>query len=133
VGIVDTEPAAGTLVQSTLTMSTLRGRVYQTGALHLEQQPAFLYNHVFNPAIACSASPYVLTNVDTARYLLTRLPDAPGPTYLAYTPNGKKLVTAGVDNYCRVFTAGSDDEPVTIDECQENNTAVVAGVREPAE
>ena len=54
--------------------------------------------------------------------------DAPGATYLAYTPNGKKLVTAGVDNYCRVFTTGSDDEPVTIDECQENNTAVVAGV-----
>jgi chromosome transmission fidelity protein 4 len=55
--------------------------------------------------------------------------DAPGATYLAYTPTGKKLVTAGVDNYCRVFTTGSDDEPVTIDECQENNTAVVAGVR----
>ena len=55
--------------------------------------------------------------------------DAPGATYLAYTPNGKKLVTAGVDNYCRVFTTGSDDEPVTVDECQENNTAVVAGVR----
>ncbi|RMZ67049.1 Minichromosome loss 1 [Pyrenophora seminiperda CCB06] len=38
-----------------------------------------------------------------------------------------KLITAGVDNYCRVFTTGSDDEPITIDDCQENNTAVVAG------
>jgi hypothetical protein len=55
--------------------------------------------------------------------------DAPGATYLAYTPDGKKLVTAGVDNYCRVFSSGSDDEPVTVDNCQEDNTAVVAGVR----
>lgn len=55
--------------------------------------------------------------------------DAPGATYLAYTPNGKKLITAGVDNYCRIFTTGSDDEPVTVDDCQESNTAVVAGVR----
>ncbi|KAL6705386.1 DNA polymerase alpha accessory factor Mcl1 [Coniothyrium glycines] len=52
---------------------------------------------------------------------------APGPTYLAYTPNGKRLVTAGVDNFCRVFTTGSDDEPVTIDDCQESSAAVVAG------
>jgi chromosome transmission fidelity protein 4 len=59
---------------------------------------------------------------------LTGRPDAPGATYLAYTPNGKKLVTAGVDNYCRVFSTGSDDEPITVDNCQEDNTAVVAGV-----
>ncbi|EOA88525.1 DNA polymerase alpha accessory factor Mcl1 [Exserohilum turcicum] len=59
--------------------------------------------------------------------LRARQAHAPGATYLAYTPNGKKLVTAGVDNYCRVFSTGSDDEPVTVDECQENNTAVVAG------
>jgi hypothetical protein len=60
---------------------------------------------------------------------LTAPTDAPGATYLAYTPNGKKLITAGVDNYCRVFSTGSDDEPVTVDNCQEDNTAVVAGVR----
>ncbi|KAF2854959.1 DNA polymerase alpha accessory factor Mcl1 [Plenodomus tracheiphilus IPT5] len=59
--------------------------------------------------------------------LRARQAHAPGATYLAYTPNGKKLVTAGVDNYCRVFSTGSDDEPVTVDDCQENNTAVVAG------
>ncbi|KAF2028597.1 WD40 repeat-like protein [Setomelanomma holmii] len=52
---------------------------------------------------------------------------APGATYLAYTPNGKKLITAGVDNYCRIFSTGSDDEPVTVDNCQEDNTAIVAG------
>jgi hypothetical protein len=54
--------------------------------------------------------------------------DAPGATYLTYTPDGKKLITAGVDNYCRIFTTGSDDEPVTLDDCQENNAAIVAGV-----
>ncbi|KAF7679416.1 dna polymerase alpha accessory factor mcl1 [Alternaria burnsii] len=63
----------------------------------------------------------------TTQRLRARQAHAPGATYLAYTPNGKKLVTAGVDNYCRVFTTGSDDEPITVDECQENNTAVVAG------
>ncbi|KAF2182696.1 chromosome segregation protein-like protein [Zopfia rhizophila CBS 207.26] len=51
----------------------------------------------------------------------------PGATFLAYTPNGKKLITVGVDNFCRIFSTGSDDEPVTVDDCQENNTAVVAG------
>jgi chromosome transmission fidelity protein 4 len=64
----------------------------------------------------------------TATAELTQSLDAPGATYLAYTPNGKKLVTAGVDNYCRIFSTGSDDEPVTVDNCQEDNTAVVAGV-----
>jgi chromosome transmission fidelity protein 4 len=66
----------------------------------------------------------ISTNIE-----LTEHTDAPGATYLAYTPNGKKLVTTGTDNYCRVFTTGSDDEPNTIDNCQEDNTAVVAGVR----
>jgi len=55
--------------------------------------------------------------------------DAPGAAYLSYTPNGKKLITAGVDNFCRIFSTGSDDEPVTVDDCQENSTAVVASVR----
>ncbi|KAF3041531.1 hypothetical protein E8E12_005479 [Didymella heteroderae] len=59
--------------------------------------------------------------------LRSRQAHAPGATYLAYTPNGKNLITAGVDNYCRVFTTGSDDEPITVDDCQENNAAVVAG------
>ncbi|KAF2734042.1 DNA polymerase alpha accessory factor Mcl1 [Polyplosphaeria fusca] len=50
----------------------------------------------------------------------------PGSTYLAYTPNGKKLITVGVDNFCRIFSTGSDDEPVTVDDCQENNTAIAS-------
>ncbi|KAF2463650.1 chromosome segregation protein-like protein [Lindgomyces ingoldianus] len=50
----------------------------------------------------------------------------PGATFLTYTPNGKKLITAGVDNFCRIFSTGSDDEPVMVDECMENSTAIVA-------
>jgi predicted secreted protein len=86
--------------------------------------PQWLQHNVF--ALDRLVSKPILTTRTTE--LIESL-DAPGATYLAYTPNGKKLVTAGVDNYCRVFTTGSDDEPVTVDECQENNTAVVAGVR----
>ncbi|MCJ1284300.1 hypothetical protein MMC26_003631 [Xylographa opegraphella] len=49
-----------------------------------------------------------------------------GPTFLTYTPNGRKLVTAGSNNVIRVYTIGSDGEPTNIDDCQENNTAVAA-------
>ncbi len=55
--------------------------------------------------------------------------DAPGPTFLAYTPDGKKLVTAGVNDFCRVFSTGSEEEPTNVDDCQENNTAIAAAVR----
>ncbi|PVI08661.1 WD40 repeat-like protein [Periconia macrospinosa] len=56
-----------------------------------------------------------------------RYAHAPGPTFLAYTPDGKKLVTAGVDNFCRIFNSGSDEEPTNVDDCEENNAAIVAG------
>ncbi|KAF2640562.1 WD40 repeat-like protein [Massarina eburnea CBS 473.64] len=56
-----------------------------------------------------------------------RYAHAPGPTYLSYTPDGKKLVTAGVDNFCRVFSSGSDEEPTNVDDCEENNAAIAAG------
>ncbi|MCJ1402322.1 hypothetical protein MMC11_005542 [Xylographa trunciseda] len=49
-----------------------------------------------------------------------------GPTFLTYTPNGRKLITAGSNNVIRVYTTGSDGEPTNIDDCQENNTAVAA-------
>ncbi|KAL9601666.1 MAG: hypothetical protein Q9219_002386 [cf. Caloplaca sp. 3 TL-2023] len=49
-----------------------------------------------------------------------------GPTFLTYTPNGTKLITAGSNNVIRVYTTGSDGEPVNIDDCQENNTALAA-------
>ncbi|MCJ1259786.1 hypothetical protein MMC24_007625 [Lignoscripta atroalba] len=49
-----------------------------------------------------------------------------GPTFLTYTPNGRKLITAGSNNVIRVYTTGSDGEPTNIDDCQENNTAIAA-------
>ncbi|GAB7357404.1 hypothetical protein MBLNU459_g8339t1 [Dothideomycetes sp. NU459] len=51
---------------------------------------------------------------------------APGPTYLAYTPNGRKLITVGLNNVIRVFTTGSDAEPINIDVVQDSHTAVAA-------
>ncbi|TKA75409.1 hypothetical protein B0A55_05787 [Friedmanniomyces simplex] len=51
---------------------------------------------------------------------------APGPTYLAYTPNGKKLITVGLNGALRVFQHGSDDEPAIIDLVTDGHTAVAA-------
>src|SRR4051812_4835484 len=55
--------------------------------------------------------------------------DTPGQTYLTYTPDGKRLITVGSNNAIRIYTTGSDGEPVNVDDCQELNTAVVATVR----
>ncbi|KAL8900736.1 MAG: hypothetical protein Q9207_005550 [Kuettlingeria erythrocarpa] len=49
-----------------------------------------------------------------------------GPTFLTYTPDGSKLITAGTNNVIRVYTTGSDGEPTNIDDCQDNNTALAA-------
>lgn len=51
---------------------------------------------------------------------------APGPTYLAYTPDGRKLITGGLNSAIRIFQHGSDDEPAIIDVVTDNHTAVVA-------
>ncbi|CAI6330295.1 unnamed protein product [Periconia digitata] len=61
------------------------------------------------------------------QHLRGRYAHAPGPTFLAYTPDGKKLVTAGVDSFCRIFNSRSDQEPTNVDDCEENNAAIVAG------
>ncbi|KAJ9666070.1 DNA polymerase alpha accessory factor Mcl1 [Coniosporium apollinis] len=50
----------------------------------------------------------------------------PGPTFLSYTPNGRKLISVGSNNAIRVFQTGSDAEPTNIDDCQDSNTAVAA-------
>ncbi|KAI9831243.1 MAG: hypothetical protein M1819_005171 [Sarea resinae] len=52
--------------------------------------------------------------------------DTPGPTFLSYTPNGRRLITAGSNDSIRIYTTGSVGEPANIDDCQESNTAVVA-------
>ncbi|KAI9671224.1 MAG: hypothetical protein M1817_003731 [Caeruleum heppii] len=50
----------------------------------------------------------------------------PGPTYLTYTPNGQRLITAGSNNAIRIYTHGSSGEPHNVDDCQEANTGIVA-------
>ena len=105
-----------------------RSRLTATRATRsLEQQPTPLHRYGSPTAPTCATGSYVGDARCFAKSANTTL-DAPGATYLTYTPDGKKLITAGVDNYCRIFTTGSDDEPVTLDDCQENNAAVVAGV-----
>lgn len=54
--------------------------------------------------------------------------DPPGQTSLAYTPDGKYLLTAGTNNFIRKFVTASTDEPVTIDTADGNNSAIVASV-----
>ncbi|CAD0090472.1 unnamed protein product [Aureobasidium mustum] len=63
---------------------------------------------------------------DPIAVLTNSFSDAPGPTYLAYTPNGNKLITVGLNNVIRIFTTGSDAEPVNIDVVQDSHTAVAA-------
>ncbi|KAI9813992.1 MAG: hypothetical protein M1827_003456 [Pycnora praestabilis] len=66
-----------------------------------------------------------MTTVTQTR-LRGRPAHTPGPTFLSYTPDGSRLVTAGSNNAIRVYTTGSDGEPTNIDDCQGSNTAVVA-------
>ncbi|KAK4504754.1 hypothetical protein PRZ48_002716 [Zasmidium cellare] len=51
---------------------------------------------------------------------------APGNTYFSYTPNGRKLVTAGINGAIRIFEHGSDGEPDIIDVQHDVHTAVAA-------
>lgn len=51
---------------------------------------------------------------------------APGPTFLSYTPNGRKLVTVGLNGALRVFETGSDAEPTTIDVPTDSHLAIAA-------
>jgi hypothetical protein len=56
----------------------------------------------------------------------SNLLDTAGPTHLAYTPDGTRLITAGSNNVVRVYKTGSDGEPTNIDDCSDSNMAVVA-------
>lgn len=58
--------------------------------------------------------------------MLNKSLDAPGPTFFSYTPNGRKLVTAGSNGAIRIFEHASDDEPDIIDVSSEGHTAAVA-------
>ena len=59
----------------------------------------------------------------TLRHLLTLLS---GPTFCVYTPNGRKLVTAGLNGALRIFQHSSEDEPAVIDVVTDNHLAVAA-------
>ncbi|KAK0934035.1 DNA polymerase alpha accessory factor Mcl1 [Friedmanniomyces endolithicus] len=69
---------------------------------------------------------YIHTTDDMAARLRGRPAHAPGPTYLSYTPNGKKLITVGVNGALRVFQHGSDNEPAIIDVLTDGHTAVAS-------
>ncbi|KAA8647496.1 hypothetical protein EYZ11_004398 [Aspergillus tanneri] len=40
----------------------------------------------------------------------------PGPTVLAYTPDGRHVITGGSNSAIRIYTVGQDGEPKTVDE-----------------
>lgn len=49
-----------------------------------------------------------------------------GPTHCVYTTTGQHLLTCGTNNLIRMYKTGSDGEPINIDECQEQNTAITS-------
>ncbi|POR37083.1 Minichromosome loss protein 1 [Tolypocladium paradoxum] len=51
-----------------------------------------------------------------------------GITRCAYTTDGSRLVTVGSNNTIRLYKTGSDGEPTNIDDCQEQNVAIAAGL-----
>ena len=57
------------------------------------------------------------------------LTDPSGPTFCAFTPNGRKIITTGSNDSLRIFKTGSDDEPTNIDNVPDSSTALVAAVR----
>ncbi|KAL8658136.1 MAG: hypothetical protein Q9202_007626 [Teloschistes flavicans] len=62
----------------------------------------------------------------TQRWVRGRPAHPNGPTFLTYTPDGTKLITAGSNNVIRVYQTGSDGEPTNIDDVQDSNTALAA-------
>ena len=58
--------------------------------------------------------------------LTNKYQDPPGPTFFSYTPNGKKLITAGGNGALRVFEHLSADEPAIIDVSTEDHLALAA-------
>ncbi|OJJ44164.1 hypothetical protein ASPZODRAFT_72494 [Penicilliopsis zonata CBS 506.65] len=50
----------------------------------------------------------------------------PGITVLAYTPNGKKVVTGGSNSAIRIYSVGQDGEPMTVDEGVEGHLGIGA-------
>ena len=55
--------------------------------------------------------------------------DTPGTTVLTYTPDGKRVITAGSDSAIRIYTVGQDGEPITVDEGVEGHFGIAATAR----
>ncbi len=53
----------------------------------------------------------------------------PGPTFLQYSPDGQRLIVAGVGNFARSFRTGDNGEPDLLPETHEETYAVASGVR----
>ncbi|KAF8477387.1 WD40-repeat-containing domain protein [Kalaharituber pfeilii] len=60
----------------------------------------------------------------SSRRIDRRYAHPPGPTYTAYSPDGKYIITVGTNNAIRKFTVASEDEPETLDDCQDSNTGL---------
>lgn len=55
--------------------------------------------------------------------------DPPGPTVLAYTPDGRRVITGGSNPAIRIYTVGEDGEPKTVDGALDGHCAIGATVR----
>ncbi|EXJ93715.1 chromosome transmission fidelity protein 4 [Capronia coronata CBS 617.96] len=51
----------------------------------------------------------------------------PGPTYLQYSPDGQRLIVAGIGNFARSFRTGDNSEPDLLPETREETYAVASG------
>lgn len=49
-------------------------------------------------------------------------------TILTYTPDGKRVITAGSNSAIRIYTVGQDGEPTTVDEGVEGHFGIAATV-----
>lgn len=70
-------------------------------------------------------SPYTFLDLLT---LCDCLPDTPGTTVLAYTPDGRRVITGGSNSAIRIYTVGQDGEPKTIDEGVDGHLGIGATV-----
>lgn len=52
--------------------------------------------------------------------------DPPGPTVLAYTPDGRRVITGGSNTAIRIYTVGEDGEPKTVDGAIDGHCAIGA-------
>ncbi len=61
--------------------------------------------------------------------LLTTFTEPQGKTLLQYSPNGRKLIVAGLANFVRTYNTGDEDNVVIVDNVPDETNAVIAGVR----